>query len=94
MRSGADLLACATPEEQKAFLADLDEASLLALPYIFEFWALPHQLPPEGQWRSWVILGGRGAGKTRAGAEWVRSQVEGSRPMDVGRARRVALVGE
>lgn len=94
LRSGADLLACATPEEQKAFLADLDEASLLALPYIFEFWALPHQLPPEGQWRSWVILGGRGAGKTRAGAEWVRSQVEGSRPMDVGRARRVALVGE
>ena len=94
LRSGADLLACATPEEQRAFLADLDEASLLALPYIFEFWALPHQLPPAGQWRSWVILGGRGAGKTRAGAEWVRSQVEGSRPMDVGRARRVALVGE
>ncbi len=64
------------------------------MPYLFEFWALDHQLPPEGQWRNWVILGGRGAGKTRAGAEWVRAQVEGARPQDPGRARRVALVGE
>jgi phage terminase large subunit-like protein len=44
---------------------------------MFEFWALPHQLPPGGDWKTWVIMGGRGAGKTRAGAEWVRSQVEG-----------------
>nr|WP_245897865.1 terminase family protein [Pseudoprimorskyibacter insulae] len=55
---------------------------------------MPHQLPPDGDWRSWVILGGRGAGKTRAGAEWVRSMVEGARPLDAGRAKRVALVGE
>lgn len=66
----------------------------MALPFLFEFWAMPHQLPPEGDWRSWVIMGGRGAGKTRAGAEWVRAQVEGSRPLDAGRCRRVALVGE
>ncbi|KEJ90199.1 DNA-packaging protein [Sulfitobacter donghicola] len=55
---------------------------------------MAHQLPPEGDWRSWVIMGGRGAGKTRAGAEWVRSVVEGARPLDAGRCRRVALVGE
>ena len=55
---------------------------------------MPHQLPPEGDWRAWMIMGGRGAGKTRAGAEWVRAQVEGARPTDKGRARRVALVGE
>ncbi|WP_299730889.1 glycoside hydrolase TIM-barrel-like domain-containing protein [uncultured Tateyamaria sp.] len=55
---------------------------------------MPHQLPPEGDWRTWVIMGGRGAGKTRAGAEWVRSMVEGPTPLDEGRARRVALVGE
>ena len=66
----------------------------MALPFLFEFWAMPHQLPPDGDWRSWVIMGGRGAGKTRAGAEWVRAQVEGSRPLDAGRCRRVALVGE
>lgn len=66
----------------------------MALPFLFEIWALDHQLPPEGNWKSWVIMGGRGAGKTRAGAEWVRSMVEGARPMDAGRARRVALVAE
>ncbi|QFT64058.1 Terminase-like family protein [Roseivivax sp. THAF30] len=64
------------------------------MPYLFDLWALPHQLPPEGHWRSWVILGGRGAGKTRAGAEWVRGQVEGARPKDTGRCRRIALLGE
>ncbi len=72
----------------------MSEGELLALPYLFEFWAFEHQLPPEGDWRTWVILGGRGAGKTRAGAEWVRAMVEGSGPLDAGRARRVALVGE
>jgi phage terminase large subunit-like protein len=61
---------------------------------LFEFWAMDHQLPPEGDWRTWVIMGGRGAGKTRAGAEWVRRKVEGNRPIDLGIARRVALVGE
>lgn len=78
----------------ETFLNDLSEGALLALPFLFEFWALPHQLPPEGDWRSWVILGGRGAGKTRAGAEWVRAQVEGALPLSPGKARRVALVGE
>ncbi|MGB5558470.1 MAG: terminase family protein [Paracoccaceae bacterium] len=66
----------------------------MALPFLFEFWAMEHQLPPEGDWRNWVIMGGRGAGKTRAGAEWVRAQVEGDKPLDAGRAQRVALVGE
>lgn len=66
----------------------------MALPWLFEFWALPHQLPPEGAWRTWIIMGGRGAGKTRAGAEWVRAEVEGAGPEDPGRSRRVALVGE
>ncbi|WP_236045266.1 MULTISPECIES: DNA-packaging protein [Pseudooceanicola] len=61
---------------------------------MLEFWALPHQLPPEGDWRSWVIMGGRGAGKSRAGSEWVRTQVEGNLPLEPGRCRRLALVGE
>ena len=81
---------------KEAFLRDLEQipGALLALPYLFEFWAHAHQLPPEGDWRNWVVLGGRGAGKTRAGAEWVRSMVEGARPLDEGRYNRVALVGE
>jgi phage terminase large subunit-like protein len=93
-RSGAVWLASATQAEVDAFLGGLSDEALLALPWLFEFWALPHQLPPEGAWRSWVIMGGRGAGKTRAGAEWVRGMVEGARPADPGRASRIALVGE
>ncbi len=94
LRSGAAWIASEAVEVQRAFLDSLTEAELLALPFLFDFWALPHQLPPEGDWKTWAILGGRGAGKTRAGAEWVRSMVEGAGPLDLGRARRVALVGE
>jgi phage terminase large subunit-like protein len=94
LKSGAAWLASATPEEVDEFLGSLTENALLSLPWLFEFWALPHQLPPRGDWKTWVIMGGRGAGKTRAGAEWVRSEVEGPGPLDPGRSRRVALVGD
>ncbi len=67
---------------------------MLALPYLFEFWAMEHQLPPEGDWHCWMVMGGRGAGKTRTGSEWVRAQVEGCKPFDTGVARRLALIGE
>lgn len=86
--------------ELEAFLDGLSPNALMALPWLFEHWAIPgHQLPPEaakdgGPWSTWVILGGRGAGKTRAGSEWIRSQVEGARPGDPGRRSRVALIGE
>ncbi|MEN8837315.1 MAG: terminase family protein [Celeribacter marinus] len=81
-------------DTQDAFLTELGEGALTALPFMFEAWALDHQVPPKGDWRTWVIMGGRGAGKTRAGAEWVRTQVEGAKPLDKGRAKRVALIGE
>lgn len=48
--------------------------------------ARPSQRPPEGDWRVWLALAGRGWGKTRAGAEWVRHRVES------GKSRRLALV--
>lgn len=94
MKSGAAWLACAAPEQVDAFLGGLGDNALLSLPWLFEFWALPHQLPPEGDWKSWVIMGGRGAGKTRAGSEWVRRMVEGPTAAAPGRCRRVALVGD
>ncbi|WP_106607782.1 DNA-packaging protein [Shimia abyssi] len=94
LRSGADWIASEPAEVQTEFLEALSEGELVALPFLFDFWALPHQVPPEGNWKTWVILGGRGAGKTRAGSEWVRTKVEGSGPLDVGSASRVALVGE
>ena len=46
------------------------------------------QTPPPGDWTTWLFLGGRGAGKTRAGAEWV-CDVAGA----LGRGGRIALVG-
>ena len=94
-KSPAELLASLDGAELGAFLDGLSPNALAAMPWLWEVWAHPgHQLPPEGDWRVWVILGGRGAGKTRAGAEWIRAQVEGALPLSPGRARRVALVGE
>ncbi|PZU11763.1 terminase family protein [Sphingomonas sp.] len=53
----------------------------------WDYAARAAQWPPEGDWRTWLILAGRGFGKTRAGAEWVRMQAE----MHGG--ARIALVG-
>jgi phage terminase large subunit-like protein len=58
---------------KKKFLDELSDGELMALPYLFEFWALEHQIPLLNYWKTWIVLGGRGAGKTRAGAEWARS---------------------
>ena len=58
-----------------------------------------HQLPPPGDWRVWLLMGGRGAGKTRAGAEWVRTLALGLGSGQAGAqgrtaTGRIALVGE
>ncbi len=60
-------------------------------------WARDDQLPPPiagDGWRTWLILGGRGAGKTRAGAEWVRALALGHGYATATPARRIALVAE
>ncbi len=94
-KSPAALIASLDEAERAAFLEGLSGNALGALPWLWEVWAHPgHQIEPEGDWQTWVILGGRGAGKTRAGAEWIRAEVEGPTPGAPGRARRVALVGE
>ena len=59
---GANLIASAPRLKQTAFLKSLDDQTLQALPYLFEFWAMPHQVPPAGDWRTWVILGGAWCG--------------------------------
>ena len=79
---------------QKKFLEVLTAEQLEALPHIFAFWAMPHQVPPDGDWWTWVIMGGRGAGKTRAGAEWVRSIAEGPTRLAEGTSRRIAIVAD
>ena len=76
-----------SPPGQKHQVLDVaTEALLLQLDRDFRGTGTPAQLPPTGDWLIWLFLGGRGAGKTRAGAEWVRAQVKAG-------VRRIALVG-
>ena len=94
-KSNAASLASMSAARRKVFLDNLTENALVAMPWIWKIWANPlHQAAPAGDWATWVILGGRGAGKTRAGAEWVRSRVEGATPRAKGTSNRVALIGE
>jgi phage terminase large subunit-like protein len=74
-------------------LAGLTAAEIAILLGDWPLWARDDQLPPADAdparpWRTWLLLGGRGAGKTRAGAEWIKAQAVAS-----GQAR-IALVGE
>src|SRR3954471_24754040 len=63
-------------DQRRAALEGMSAADLAALEWYWPFWARPDQLPPEGDWRTFLLLGGRGSGKTRASAEWVRAEME------------------
>jgi predicted phage terminase large subunit-like protein len=71
---------------RRKFLDSLTEAEAAVLLYDWPFWARPDQLPPPGDWEVWILLAGRGSGKTRAGAEWVCAEAASHR-------RRIALIG-
>ena len=77
----------ATPDDIRAAVAELDDSDVAQLLYDWRMWARPEQLPPAGEWRTWLILGGRGSGKTRPGAEAVREFAD-SNP-----GARIALIG-
>lgn len=74
-----------SPEERKAIIDQTSQEDCIKLLYDWPLWARPNQLPPAGDWRVWLMLAGRGFGKTRSGAEMVRSWVEAGH-------RRIALV--
>ena len=67
------MIASLPQQEQTTILTGLRTSELEALEYEWPFWARREQLAPEGDWTFWVIMSGRGFGKTRAGAEWVRT---------------------
>jgi len=77
----------AAGNELAALLGDMPGDERTILDATWDFDARRDQLPPDGPWLTWLLLGGRGAGKTRAGAEFVR----GLAFADVG---PIALVGE
>lgn len=77
-----------TPHQLERLISELSEPLLFFLLYDWEgLWARPAQLIPPGDWNTWLILAGRGFGKTRTGAESVRTLVNN------GTATRIALVG-
>jgi phage terminase large subunit-like protein len=77
------------PETRRTtFLESLSPEETAWLLEDWQFWARPDQIAPEGEWTTWLVLGGRGAGKTRSGAEWIRGLVAN------GEAGRIALIGE
>jgi len=89
------------PEQLQAELAALSTETQAYLLHDWQFWARPEQIAPDHAWRVWLILAGRGWGKTRCGAEWVRSvaaEVPGCRIALVGLtaadARDVIVEGE
>lgn len=90
----AEILASLTPEEREEALKELSPKALAELKYNWSFWARPNQLEPAGNWTTWLILAGRGFGKTRVGAETIRSWVCGDTPLSPGRCSRIALVAE
>src|SRR5687768_5216908 len=65
-------LARMPPDEQRAWLAKCAPGDLLLLDTAFEAWANQGQIEPDSEgWRVWLMMAGRGFGKTRGGAEWV-----------------------
>ncbi len=85
--SEAELLALQPEPIRRQFLESLTDETAAHLEYDWGFWGRPSQKAPEGDWLTWLILAGRGWGKTRTGAEWVREQVYAGR-------KRIALVAE
>ena len=89
---------CSSEADIARLLAALSDDELAFLAGDWQVWARDDQLPPDtienAPWRVWLILGGRGAGKTRAGAEWVRAKALGVPPIAGEPAARIALIGE
>src|SRR5271156_933785 len=65
-----------TEADRAAFLASLTPTEAEDLQYDWSHWARPEQRIPDGDWINWLILAGRGTGKTRVGSETVRRWVK------------------
>lgn len=79
------MLASLPERQRQAILNSLTSEDKARLRYRWSFWARQEQLPPDGDWQFWSYIAGRGAGKTRTGAEFVREKVKAG-------CKRIALV--
>lgn len=95
-------IAALLPDAARARLLDaVAPAALGELIHHWPFWERPGQRPPLPPWRVWLVLAGRGYGKTRIGAEWVRALAEAKPGLRIALvaatqrdARRVMVEGE
>ena len=85
-RLSASSIALLPPAEKTALLQRITDRQFFALLRDWTFLARDNQLPPIGDWIVWLVLAGRGFGKTRTGAEWIRARVK------AGKARRIHLI--
>jgi phage terminase large subunit-like protein len=95
------LLMSLDPEERRRKLAAMPDEERRVFEWHWALWARDEQMPPAGDWRTWLIMAGRGFGKTRAGAEWIRATADcdpGARialvAASLGEARAVMVEGE
>jgi len=75
------------PAEQRALFANFPPPAIRAIDEEWWWQRLKGQIEPPGDWRIWLIMAGRGFGKTRAGAEWVWARARAHE------GARIALVG-
>lgn len=88
MQSVAERLANLPADQRAEVLGKLTEAEAEALLHDWRgFLARPEQIAPEGDWDIWLVLAGRGFGKTETGARWVKEQVEAG-------VKSIALIAE
>jgi phage terminase large subunit-like protein len=95
----SELLRLDAPERHAA-LAAMNKRQLRSLAPYWRLWAHAGQVPPAHGWHTWLIMAGRGYGKTRAGAEWIRELAESDPTArfalvgaSLGEARRVMVEG-
>jgi phage terminase large subunit-like protein len=98
---GIDWLAEAQDAAREDFISSLTREERNEFPYHWKLFARPEQLPPSGDWRIWLVMAGRGFGKTRCGTEWVRDIAENQREARIAivsaslaEARAVMVEGE
>ena len=88
-QSPASWLASQPEATQQTFLKSLTSEEVRELPYAWDFWARANQLIPPGDWwDGWLVLAGRGFGKTRTAVEAVQETVE------LSQAGRIGIVSE
>lgn len=86
-RSLAEHIAALPPAQGQEVLKPYMKEGADKLAYEWRFWGRPEQIAPVGPWSTWLIQAGRGFGKTRAGAEWVRERARAN-PEEI-----ISLVG-